>query len=401
MKKRKSIKLSVILVLVVILATALCSGCNFEYSGIFGGLDLPSGSTPPTSQVRKLSTSIELLSQKGITVNSVSISGGPYTVAEVAQKVSDSIVNLTVNTANSTSAGSGVLFGTDDTKYYIITNNHVIEGGVTVSCELTDGTVKSATIVASDADTDIGVITIPKSGIDSAKYKTVTIPNDEYEVRVGDTAIAIGNSLGELGGTVTSGIVSALDRQINVEGVTMSLMQTDAAINQGNSGGGLFDAYGQLIGIVNAKMMSTGIEGLGFAIPVDLAVSTACDLIIKGYVSGRPMIGVMIREVNSKAKMQEFIDSLSEDTAEQNAWKSYFASTGNALGLYVADVTNTASGLKKGDYVISFAGKSVITQDDLSDLLAKQKAGDSVSIVVKRNGTRVSLLVELLEKTAQ
>jgi serine protease Do len=277
-----------------------------------------------------------------------------------------------------------------------MTNNHVIDGGTNIKVELTDGTIKNATIVASDKNTDIGVITIPKIGIDSAKYKTVIIPSDSYEVRVGDTAIAIGNSLGKLGGTVTAGIVSAFDRDVTIGEVSMKLMQTDAALNQGNSGGGLFDSYGQLIGVVNSKIVNTGIEGLGFAVPVKIALSTACDLITKGYVSGRPMIGVTIREVNSKAKRENFLQTLEGE--ELTKWQGYFSASNNALGLYVAEVTNVASGLKEGDYLVSFEGKSVIIQDDLSNLLLKQKAGDVVSIVVKRNGTIISLNVELLDR---
>ena len=394
-KINSKIVISLILTFVVLIS-AFGVGCVYAPS-LFDKDDTPN-SDNQTSAIRELSASLQLLENKGIITQTVENTGELYTVADVAQKVSDSIVNINVETSSGASAGSGILFALDDTKYYVMTNNHVIEGGISVKCELTDGTVKNATVVASDESTDVGVITIPKIGIDSTKYKTVTIPSDSYEVRVGDTAIAIGNSLGALGGTVTSGIVSALDRQVTVEGFTMNLMQTDAAINQGNSGGGLFDAYGQLIGVVNAKMMSTGIEGLGFAIPVKTAVATACDLIINGYVSGKPMIGVMIREVNSRVKREEFLNTLEGE--ELTKWQGYFSASNNALGLYVAEVTNVASGLKEGDYVVSFAGKSVITQDDLSSLLSKQRAGDVVSIVVKRNGIIISLNVELLERTS-
>ncbi|MBR7110354.1 MAG: trypsin-like peptidase domain-containing protein [Clostridia bacterium] len=411
MKKVNLKRFILILVLIFsLLVTTTIAGCAplFYYGNLFDSNDTGDsgdsgdGSSDSNSsniaEVRTLSESIQILEDNDITVNSVDNQDGPYTVAEVAQKVSDSIVNITVTTSGGVSAGSGVLFATDDEKYYVITNNHVIEGGTKVVCELTDRTQKTAAVVASDASTDIGIITITKTGIDGTKYKTVTIPNDEYQVRVGDTAIAIGNSLGELGGTVTSGIVSALDRQMTVEGNSMFLMQTDTAINQGNSGGGLFDAHAQLIGIVNAKIMSTGIEGLGFAIPVKVAVATACDLITKGYVSGRPAIGVMIRELNSKAKINEYLASLEGE--ELTAWSAYFNSTNKALGLYVAGVTNTASGLEVGDYVMSFGNRNVITQNELSAELAKKKIGDNVIITVKRNGQTKSLSVALIEKTA-
>ncbi len=408
MKKVKFKYLVIVLVLIFsLLLTSTLVGCDalLYYGNLFdtsntgnGGGNNSSTTAPSVPEVRSLSESMQILEDNDITVNSVDNQDGPYTVAEVVQKVSDSIVNIAVSTGSGLSAGSGVLFATDDEKYYVVTNNHVIEGGTKVVCELTDGTQKTATVVASDESTDIGVITITKTGIDATKYKTVTIPNDEYEVRVGDTAIAIGNSLGELGGTVTSGIVSALDRQITVEGNSMFLMQTDTAINQGNSGGGLFDAHAQLIGIVNAKIMSTGIEGLGFAIPVKTAVATACDLITKGYVSGRPAIGVMISELNSKDRIDQYLASL--DGEDYTKWSTYFNYTNKALGLYVVSVTNADSGLQVGDYVMSFGNKSVITQNELSAELAKKKIGDSVIITVKRKGQIKSLSVTLIEKTA-
>lgn len=387
-----------ITIAIMLIAVFSLSGCFISDRLYYGGEDDPSGTVPNEnpSSLKTLAQSLQTLEEENITVNTVE-NGTIKTIAEVAESVSDSIVKLTATTSSGTGVGSGVLFATDDTKYYIITNHHVIEDANSVSCELTDGTEVSATVIASDPNNDIGVVTILKNGVDTNKYKTVIIPSDEYKIRVGDTAIAIGNPLGTLGGTVTSGIISALDRQIEVEGVTMTLLQTDAAINQGNSGGGLFDAYGQLIGIVNAKMMASGIEGLGFAIPIKTAMSTACELITNGYVSGRPLIGITVIELNSRDKMFNFMLELKED--ELVSWQSYFKSTGNALGLYVYDVTNVESGLQIGDYIIKANGVSVTTQDGLSNQLGKFKAGDSMTLEVKRAGQTVSVVVKLIERT--
>ena len=403
MKKFKSkyIIVTIILIFSLLLSFSL-TGCSFfqYYGNLFENLGANGNNQTngysPEEKARALSASIKILEDSGLQVNTVQNQDGPYSVTEVAQKVSDSIVNIEASFSTSRGAGSGILFAISSDKYYVVTNHHVVYGATNIVCELTDGTTKTATFVASDASCDIGVITIPKSGIDGTKYKTVTIPSDEYEVRVGDTAIAIGNSLGSLGGTVTAGIVSALNRKINVEDTEMYLTQTDTAINQGNSGGGLFDSYAQLIGVVNSKITNSGVEGLGFAIPIKTSVATACDLITKGYVTGRPAIGVMVRELNSKAKMDEFLSTLQGE--ELTAWNGYFASTNRALGLYIASVTNQDSGLETGDYLISFAGSSVISQDDLAAALWQKRAGDKVTIVVKRNGQQKSITMTLIEK---
>ncbi len=395
MKRLSRVYLYIILIIMLV-AVSLFGGCYNRTVFYYGDGNTPN--TTPQAEVKELSESLSQLSGASVKVNTVENAGSVKSITEVTSMVANSVVELNVTAQGSAASGSGILFATSDTKYYILTNHHVIEGATTVKCVLTDGTEKTATVVASDADSDIGVVTIGKTGVDGEKYKSVVIPSDDYKIRVGDTAIAIGNPLGTLGGTVTAGIVSALDRQVSVEGVTMTLLQTDASINQGNSGGGLFDAYGQLIGVVNAKMMASGIEGLGFAIPVKTAVSVASDLITKGYVSGRPMIGVNLLELNSSDKRVNFLLELSEDDYDE--WNGYLRSTGNALGLYVYKVTNEASGLKVGDYIVSADGTQVATRNEFGTILAGHKVGDNMTIVVKRGGKNVTVVVKLIEKTA-
>ena len=158
---------------------------------------------------------------------------------------------------------------------YIVTNNHVIEGASNIKVTLHDGTEYPATLVAADSLTDVAVIKIDATDLPAVKF------GDMDDLNVGDAVVAIGNPLGTLSGTATEGIVSALEREITIDGKQMTLIQTSASINPGNSGGGMFDGSGQLIGIVVAKSSGTGIEGLGFAIPVN-TVSKAVDNIMNG-----------------------------------------------------------------------------------------------------------------------
>ncbi len=395
-------KLYIFIIITILIAFTLTAGGCLNYGNFF--FDSEPESNPPANQtqstveIKTLSESTQALLSDGVTVTSVDNSSVNYTIAEVAALVSDSVVELSVTISSKSASGSGVLFATDNSHYYVVTNHHVIDGASVVKVKLTDGTTKVASVIASNSEFDVGVVSIPKSGIDGAKYKTVVIPSDSYKIRVGDTAIAIGNPLGTLGGTVTSGIVSALDRQITVDETTMTLLQTDAAINQGNSGGGLFDSHGQLIGIVNAKMMATGIEGLGFAIPVRTAVSVACDLITKGYVTGKPQIGVTVMELNSNLKIQNFLSEI-ETEEERNKWNQYFTHSGHALGLYIYEVTNADSGLKVGDFIMSVNGASIVTTDSLGVILSTKKAGDKLTVAVKRSGTTIPLEITLIQRT--
>lgn len=217
----------------------------------------------------------------GETVHTLS-SGGTRTVVDVVEQVADTVVeiNCTVKKTQydffgrpyettGTAAGSGVLFAANG---YIITNHHVIEDATEIAVRLRDGTQLSATLIGSDSEGDIAVIKADKD-LPFASF------GSSADLKVGQPVVVIGNPLGTLGGTVTDGIVSALDRELTVEGTKMKLLQTNASINSGNSGGGMFDMDGRLIGIVNAKSTGTNVEGLGFAIPSDTAQAIAVKLI--------------------------------------------------------------------------------------------------------------------------
>ncbi|WP_243154785.1 S1C family serine protease [Clostridium thermarum] len=185
-------------------------------------------------------------------------------------------------------AGSGVIVSKDG---YIVTNNHVIDGASKITVKTTDKKSYTAKLIGKDVKTDLAVLKIEDSDLTTAVY------GDSSKLVVGELAVAIGNPLGELGGTVTEGIISALNRDVVIDGQTMNLLQTSAAINPGNSGGGLFNEYGELIGIVNAKSSGSGIEGLGFAIRINTVIDIVDSIIDYGYVQGRIDTGLNLIDI--------------------------------------------------------------------------------------------------------
>ncbi len=303
-------------------------------------------------------------------------------VSAVVSAVADSVVEVyTENTTYSSyygnyvteGAGSGVIYTTDG---YIITNNHVIEDATSIKVTLHNGDSYDATLVATAATADIAVIKIEATGL-----KPVVL-GDSDDLAVGQVAIAIGNPLGTLGGTVSTGIVSALSREVTIDGQTMTLLQTTAAINPGNSGGGLFNAAGQLIGIVNAKSSATEVEGIGFAIPVNVVKTVAEQLISQGYVSGRPIIGITGVSIENI----------------QTAWK-YNVSN---YGVYVTAVTGTnaaEAGLQAGDLITGMDDATIASYSDLTAALSTHSAGDEVTIKVLRNKETITITMVLEEKT--
>ena len=316
------------------------------------------------------------VSQTSATTGSKSLS-----VAEVAQIASGSVVEITTESvANdmfmrqyvTEGAGSGVIISADG---YIATNNHVIEGASKITVRLTDGKEYDAQLIGTDAQTDVAVIKV-----EGATLQPATLGNSD-EIGVGDTAIAIGNPLGELGGTVTNGIISALDRQIVLENQTVTLLQTNAAINPGNSGGGLFNDQGELIGLVVAKSSGSNVEGLGFAIPVNVVKDVVDSIINVGYVQGRPVLGVSVVNINSAQLAYQY--------------------GVNQLGIYVAGLTEGTkaekSGLKVGDCLIAVNDTQISSTSDLTQILKSHQVGDKVKVMVSREGKMLTVEVELSE----
>lgn len=304
-------------------------------------------------------------------------------VADIVEESADTVVEIkTSKTAQSflgqqvlEGAGSGVIISEDG---YIVTNNHVIEDADSASIRLRDGETYEAVLVGTDEKTDIAVLKIEASGLKSA------VLGESKSLKVGQSVVAIGNPLGELGGTVTSGIVSALDREIQLDGETMNLLQIDAAINPGNSGGGLFDGQGNLVGVVVAKSSGTGVEGLGFAIPIDDAKGIIEDLISNGYVTGRVVLGVSVYEISDRESAMRYGT--------------------NYLGVYVNEVTEGSNaaraGIEKGDCIVSINGEEITTVEDLTSILSDHSVGDTLKIRVLRGNEHVDLQVVAAETKA-
>lgn len=224
-------------------------------------------------------------------VNVSADTGEKLTVAEIAKKAGPAIVSIDVESTgmdffgravSSTGSGSGIIFSEDG---YIITNNHVIEGADKVSVKLADGTEYAATLIGRSADKDLAVLKVDAKGLPFA------VLGDSDKLNVGDPAVALGDPLGKLSGTVTTGIISATNRELSVGTTTMNLLQTDATVNPGNSGGALCNEYGEVIGVVNSKVSATGVEGLGFAIPINDVKPVITQLIEKGSAAANPESG--------------------------------------------------------------------------------------------------------------
>lgn len=304
-------------------------------------------------------------------------------VSDIVEKCKDSVVEITTESASSGNsifgqyvsqgAGSGVIISKDG---YIVTNNHVVSGATSLKVTTTDGTEYDASVVGKDSQTDLAVIKVDANNLQAASL------GDSDILQVGDPAIAIGNPLGELGGTVTTGIISATDRQITIDDETMTLLQTDAAINPGNSGGGLFNADGNLIGIVNAKESSTGIEGLGFAIPITPAQDIITELMQNGSVTSRPALNVSLYDYTSNNQGQY---SKYED------------------GCYIVQIVKNGAadkaGLKQNDRILSFDGEQIQSTSDVKNVLKKHKIGDTIKMVVERDSKKITVEITLQAQT--
>ncbi len=267
-------------------------------------------------------------------------------------------------------AGSGFII-TDDG--YVVTNYHVIQNSQTISVTLDDNRIFPAVVTGSDPRNDIAVLKINGSG-----FPKVTLGNSA-ELETGELAVAIGNALGELSGTVTAGIISALDRQINIDNQSLVLLQTDAAINSGNSGGALINSFGEVIGINTAKNAGDGVEGLGFAIPINIAKPIIESLIQNGYITGRPKLGIGTRDV-------------SQQEAEYYNMRA---------GIYVRMVERGSAadkaGIAVGDIIIKADGKDTLTTEALNAAKESHKVGETMQITLIRNGNEITVDVVLQE----
>ncbi len=304
---------------------------------------------------------------------------GAVDVKAVTDLAADSVVEILTQVVTdygwfgrslTPAAGSGVIISEDG---YILTSNHVIEGAQSINISLRNGDQYEAVVVGQDAESDVAVLKIDAKGL------TAAVLGNSDRLEVGSPAVVIGNPLGQLGGTVTQGIVSALDREITIGEQTYNLLQTDAAINSGNSGGGLFNARGELVGLVMAKSGGISVEGLGFAIPINDIKDIINDLINYGYVTSRVSLGVTLVNIDD------------ERTANSYGVKEQ--------GVYILKITGGGNaeyaGLQPGDRIISIDDTAIESADQVVSIIQGHSVGDTLSIIISRKGEQQAVSVTL------
>lgn len=260
--------------------------------------------------------------------------------------------------------GSGIIFSQDG---YIVTNQHVIDGATEISVILNTGEEYTAKLIGQDTKTDLAVLKI-----DAGKDLPAATFGDSTSVEAGELAVAIGNPMGqEFAGSVTAGVVSAVNRSLTVEGRTYNLLQTDAAINSGNSGGALINQYGEVIGINSIKLSSA--DGMGFAIAISEAKPIIDSLMANGYVTGRPLVGISIQET----RYGMFIASVSEGSGAAEA------------------------GLKEGDLIVEVDGQKIKSTEELNKIRDQKKPGEYLNFKISRDGETIDVQVRLTESTSE
>lgn len=360
------------LLLSILLSSGFGFGGGILASRMQPSLGLPNSGTP---------VAIDLDQANGITQQD----DGTLSVSDIAKLTANTVVEIRTETVSTDSffgqfvsegAGSGVILTQDG---YIATNNHVINNASKITVITSNQKRYTARLIGSDARTDVAVLKIDETGLQPAIF------GDSDKLEVGDPAVAIGNPLGQLGGTVTDGIISALDREIKVQGKSMNLLQTNAAINPGNSGGGLFNSKGELIGIVVAKSAGSGVEGLGFAIPSNDAKPVVKSLMDYGYVKGRVYLGVTMVDIDSvQTAMRYGVDQ---------------------TGVYVKEVLSGSNaekgGMKPGDRIMALGDKEILTASQVSAELEAYKVGDTIQVTITREGTVKTLSIKIQEYNPQ
>lgn len=376
---RPRIRASLLFCLAFLALVLLLSSCTLIPFSELGG------ASGTTSAVTTTARSPLSLPEDPIAVDryltpEIPLDAGTYAyVAKVASPAVVSIVteatvyNQYYGSYVESGAGSGVVFYVDAEAgcTYIITNNHVVEGYGTITVYKNGvDTPYSAELLGTDWQTDIAVLRVP-----SADFVAATVGNS-HQLMLGQEVAAIGNPLGKLGGTVTDGIIGCLERTISIEGVSMTLIQHSAGVSPGNSGGGLFNLYGQLIGIVNAKSAGDGVEAIGYAIPVDLAVDRATQIINYGYVSGMPHLGISYRASSSDLVVSGYAYNSELEATNQDT-------------------------LQAGDILYSLDGVTIGGIADVRKVLSSHTVGDTVEAVLYRpnryNYTKVTVQLKIHE----
>ena len=376
-RRTRALRMPAILLLCAVLAVALSSCSLFDLS-VLNGTGTAATTTATTSSVLTVPGSPITVDQ----YKSPEIPEDAGTFAYVARVASPSVVSIVTESTVynqyygsyvESGAGSGVVYHVDGANgyTYIITNNHVVEGYGTITVYKNDSdTPYSAVLLGTDWQTDIAVLRVS-----SSDFTAATVGNS-HQLILGQEVAAIGNPLGKLGGTVTDGIIGCLERTISIEGVSMTLIQHSAGVSPGNSGGGLFNLYGQLIGIVNAKSAGDGVEAIGYAIPVDLAVDRANQIINRGYVAGTPYLGISYRASSSDLVVSDYVYNSELEATNQDT-------------------------LQSGDILYSLDGVAITEVADVRKVLSSHAVGDTVEAVFYRpnryNYTKVTVQLKIHE----
>ena len=309
--------------------------------------------------------------------NVASDAADALSLQEIYRRCLPSVVSILTVTPSGKASGTGIIMSEDG---YIITNHHVVESAQAVSVLTSDDQEYPASIIGSDETSDLAVLKIDAGSLQAASF------GDSSVLQVGDTVVAIGDPLGTtLRGTMTDGIISAINRDLTVSDRTMTLIQTNAALNNGNSGGPLINCYGQVIGINTMKMSNyyasaASVEGIGFAIPIDTAKPIIDELIEKGYVSGRPAIGI-------------------DGETLPATYRIYYRLP---EGIYITRVYQSsdaaAKGLTEGDIITAINGVSVTTMEGLNRVKNQFSAGDSVTLTIYRGGVSYDVEIVLMDR---
>ena len=368
--------------LALLIACCMLVSCLFGLGGALLGHSMLN--SQPSANISTETTDEEAGEISTAGYNLQNATGSNLSIQEITKAAQKSVVEIKTEGVVSDSwmqqyvtegAGSGVIISKDG---YIMTNNHVIDGANKITVTTYDKHSYEATLVGTDKINDVAVLQVKATGLNPAVY------GNSDQLQVGDMAVAIGNPLGELGGTVTAGIISAKDRELSIDGRTMKLLQTDSSINPGNSGGGLFNGDGQLIGLVVAKSSGSDVEGLGFAIPINTAANVAQQLMDKGYVSGQPWTGMTYTEGSSGL---DFI---------------FGGSSSATVYIYSVD-TKVAkeAGFKPGDVVYAVDDREITSIEDLTSIISAHKVGDRLTYTIVRDGQTMNLNITLQEKTKE
>ena len=368
-----------------LLSIALLLSIGFASGSIYSAFSSNKTMTPGVSS--SLGNTLLNSNSNNVVTNFV-----PNSLADVVNRTADSVVEITQYSTSTTifsqnytseGNGSGVIISTDG---YILTNNHVISGAEKISVRLRNGEEYDAELIGKDSKTDIAIIKIDAKNLTAAKI------GDSAKAFVGDFVLAIGNPLGKLGGTVTYGYISALEREITIDGSTMNLMQFDAAVNPGNSGGGLFNINGELIAVVSAKSTGYDVEGLGFAIPVNDVSTVIKDLLTHGYATNRPFLGVSLE------------DSMYSNNNSYGGMFGFFYQQiqyGASVHEVVENSPAEKAGIKKGDIIVSINGKVISSSSEATSEISNYNVGDKIEIGIIRESRTKTVEATLEEYKGQ